>query len=320
MSQLFRTPKSQKNLNRLVEKRIMENNDSTEAFDPEDVLTDSEFVDDVEHDAEDEDDDDYEQMPEGMMTLDGHLSELRRTFLHSLLVAFGFACVAFAWKEWVFRIVFAPSKSDFILYRWINSAVNALGLNSMHLDDFAVQMINTELSSQFMTHISVSFYFGLLAASPYIVYKLLCFVRPALYDNEKRYSTIIVLIIYILFAFGLLLNYFVIFPISFRFLGTYQVDTSVINTIALSSYISSFTLLSLMMGLVFEVPVLAFVLGKIGLITANMLANYRKIAFIGILVISAMITPPDVFSLLLMTVPLYGLYELSILVLKRIRR
>lgn len=287
---------------------------------PDDVALVEETVRDGEETDEKDKDDDSEPMPEGMMTLDGHLSELRRTLVHILLVAFGFACAAFVWKEWVFRIVFAPSKSDFALYRWINSAVDALGLTSMHLDDFAVQMINTELSSQFMTHISVSFYFGLLAASPYVVYKLFCFVRPALYEEEQRYSTVIVLAIYVLFAFGLLMNYFVIFPISFRFLGTYQVDTLVINTIALSSYISSFTLLSLMMGLVFEVPVLAFVLGKMDIITSEMLANYRKIAFVGILFVSALITPPDVFTLILMTIPLYGLYEVSIWILKCIER
>ena len=296
------------------------NNDSTEAFALEDTLTGSAFVEEVEHDIEAEEEDDSDPMPEGMMTLDGHLSELRRTLIHILLVAFGFACAAFVWKEWVFRIVFAPSKSDFVLYRWINSAVDALGLSSMHLNDFAVQMINTELSSQFMTHISVSFYFGLLAASPYVVYKLFCYVRPALYEEEQRHSTAIVLSIYVLFALGLLMNYFVIFPISFRFLGTYQVEESVINTIALSSYISSFTLLSLMMGLVFEVPVLAFVLGKMDIITADMLANYRKAAFIGILFVSALITPPDLFTLILMTIPLYGLYEISIWILRIINR
>ncbi len=286
----------------------------------DEVASVEEIVRDGEETDEEDEEDDSEPMPEGMMTLDGHLSELRRTLMHILLVAFSFACVAFVWKERVFRIVFAPSKSDFALYHWINSAVDALGLTSMHLDDFTVQMINTELSSQFMTHISVSFYFGLLAASPYIVYKLFCFVRPALYEEEQRYSTVIVLAIYVLFALGLLMNYFVIFPISFRFLGTYQVDTSVINTIALSSYISSFTLLSLMMGLVFEVPVLAFVLGKMGTITSEMLAYYRKVAFVGILFVSALITPPDVFTLILMTIPLYGLYEVSIWILKCVER
>lgn len=171
-----------------------------------------------------------------------------------------------------------------------------------------------------MTHISVSFYFDLLAASPYIVYKLFCFVRPALYENEQRYSIVMVVAIYTLFASGLLMNYFVIFSISFWFLRTYQVNTSVVNTITLSSYISSFTLLSLTMGLVFEIPILTFTLGKMGIITAQMLANYRRIAFIVIMVIAAFITPPDVFTLVLMTIPLYCLYELSIWILRRLER
>lgn len=271
------------------------------------------------HGGEEESGCDSEPMPEGMMTLDGHLSELRRTLVRILLVAFGFACAAFVWKEEVFGVVFAPAKSDFVLYRWINSAADALGLTSMRLDDFAVRIINTELSSQFMTHISMSFYFGLLVASPYAVYKLFCFVRPALYEEERRYSTAVVSAIYVLFALGLLMNYFVIFPISFRFLGTYQVDAAVVNTIALSSYISSFTLLSLMMGLVFEVPVSAFVLGKMGVIDAESLRLYRKYAFAIILVVSALITPPDVFTLVLMAIPLYLLYECSIAVLARIK-
>lgn len=270
--------------------------------------------------VEEDDDDDSEPMPEGMMTLDGHLAELRRTVIHILLVVSVFACAAFIWKELVFQIIFAPSKSDFALYRWINLAVDAMGLSSMRLDGFTVQVINTELSSQFMTHISMSFYFGLLFASPYVVYKLFCFVRPALYEEEQRYSVVIVITVYLLFALGLLMNYFIIFPISFRFLGTYQVETSVVNTIALSSYISSFMLLSLMMGLVFEIPVLAFVLGKMEIITSDMLAGYRKFAFVGILFVSALITPPDVFTLVLMTIPLYGLYEVSIRILKCIER
>lgn len=260
------------------------------------------------------------QMSGGMMTFEGHLAELRRTIIHSLLITFVSACVILAGKEYVFRIVFAPSKSDFVLYRWINSIIDALGLTSMRLEDFSVRIINTELSSQFMTHISVSFYFGLLATSPYIVYRLFCFVRPALYENERHYSIVVVSAIYALFTLGLLMNYFVIFPVSFRFLGTYQVDESVVNTITLSSYISSFTLLSLTMGLVFEVPILVFALGKMGIITAQMLASCRRIAFVVIMTVAAFITPPDVFTLVLMTIPLYCLYEFGIWILKRLNR
>ncbi|MCM1531303.1 MAG: twin-arginine translocase subunit TatC [Bacteroides sp.] len=251
-----------------------------------------------------------------LMTIDEHLSELRKTIIHIFVIVLCFAISAFIGKEWVFRVVFAPAQSDFILYRWINSILDTFGFSSLWIDKFSIQMINTELSSQFMTHISMSFYFGLLAASPYVIYKLFGFVRPALYEKEKRHAIPIVLTIYFLFLIGLLMNYFVIFPISFRFLGTYQVDSMVINTISLSSYISSFTLLSLTMGLVFEIPILASILGKMGLITAKMLSKYRHFAFVGIMVVAALITPPDIFSLILMTIPLYGLYEVSIGVLK----
>jgi len=254
---------------------------------------------------------------EGMMTLEEHLDELRSTLIRIIAVVAVFACAAFAWKDTMFDIIFAPAESDFLLYRRINRAVDAIGLHSMRLGDFSVQLINTELSSQFMTHISMSLYFGLLMASPYVVYRLFCFIRPALYEQERRHSTAIVTAIYMLFAAGLAMNYFVIFPISFRFLGTYQVSEIVTNTIALSSYISSFVLLSLMSGLIFEIPVLALLLGRTGLITAAMLAKYRKPAFVVIMIISALITPPDIFTLLLMTIPLYGLYEISIRILRR---
>jgi len=252
------------------------------------------------------------------MTVGEHLDELRHILIRICLVVGGFAILAFVYKENVFRIVFAPSKSDFTLYNWINRIVESMGFSGMILEDFHIQLINTELSSQFMTHISMSLYFGLLMASPYVVYQLFRFIRPALYEDELHYSTGIISIVYLLFATGLAMNYFIIFPISFRFLGTYQVDDTVVNAIALSSYISSFTLMSFMMGIVFEIPILAFILGKLGFISADMLRMYRKTAFVIIMIVSAVITPPDLFTLVLMSAPLYGLYEISILILRKI--
>lgn len=246
-----------------------------------------------------------------------HIDELRRRLMRIVVLIAVFSIAAFVCKEWLFDVVFAPSHDDFILYRWIDSLVQLFGIETMRPGRFEVQLINTELSSQFMTHIAMSFYCGCIMASPYIVYQIFRFVSPALYEHERRYSTRITVAIYTLFIVGLLMCYYIIFPISFRFLGTYQVSTEVVNTIALSSYISSFTLLSLMMGLTFEVPVLAFILGKVGLINADLLRRYRKIAFIAIMIVSAVITPPDLFTLVLMSLPLYGLYEFSILILGR---
>lgn len=260
----------------------------------------------------------YSDSSSGEMTMGEHLEELRGILLRVLSLALLFFIAAFIYKDQLFTFVFAPSESDFILYRTINSLLDKMNLSFMILSDFKVDIINTELSSQFMTHIQVAFYVALLAISPYIVYQLFRFIQPALYENERRYSICLVCAIYLLFTLGLMMNYFIIFPISFRFLGTYQVAQSVVNTITLSSYISSFTLLSFMTGVAFEIPVLALLLGRLGILKAEMLINYRKIAFVVILIISALITPPDAFTLILMTIPLYLLYELSILILKRI--
>jgi len=173
-------------------------------------------------------------------------------------------------------------------------------------------MIATDLSSQFMTHISTAIYLGLLGASPYILYELFRFISPALYENERKYSIQVAGIVYALFILGVLMSYFVLFPISFRFLGTYSVSAKVVSNITLDSYISTFVSLTLVMGLVFQLPVIAFFIGKLGFITSEMLSQYRKHALIIIMLVAAIITPPDVMTLVLVTIPLYLLYEISI--------
>ena len=163
-----------------------------------------------------------------------------------------------------------------------------------------------------MTHITTAVYLGLLGASPYILYELFRFISPALYENERRYSVQVAGIIYVLFMLGVLMSYFVLFPISFRFLGTYSVSAKVVSNITLDSYISTFVSLTLVMGVVFQLPVIAFFLGKLGIVTSDMLARYRKHAFIVIMLVAAIITPPDLMTLILVTIPLYLLYEVSI--------
>ena len=155
-------------------------------------------------------------------------------------------------------------------------------------------------------------YLGLLGASPYILYELFCFISPALYENERRYSVQVAGIIYVLFLLGVLMSYFVLFPISFRFLGTYSVSAKVVSNITLDSYISTFVSLTLIMGVVFQLPVIAFFLGKLGIITSDMLSRYRRHSFVVIMLVAAIITPPDLMTLILVTIPLYLLYEVSI--------
>jgi sec-independent protein translocase protein TatC len=169
-----------------------------------------------------------------------------------------------------------------------------------------------------MTHLSTSVYLALLLASPFILIELFRFITPALYDNERKYSARITCTIFLLFITGVLMSYFVIFPFSIRFLGTYQVSEDVVNMINLSSYISTFTALTFMMGIVFQIPVISFFLAKMGILEAEFMARYRRHALIIIMILAAIITPPDIFTLVLVTIPMYALYELSILIVKRI--
>jgi sec-independent protein translocase protein TatC len=193
--------------------------------------------------------------------------------------------------------------------------MHSVGID-FHFQEFNVQMIATDLSSQFMTHISTAIYLGILGASPYILYELFRFISPALYENERKYSVQVAGIIYVLFLLGVMMSYFVLFPISFRFLGTYSVSAKVVSNITLDSYISTFVSLTMVMGLVFQLPVIAFFVGKLGFVTSDMLSQYRKHALIVIMLVAAIITPPDLMTLILVTIPLYLLYEVSIRVVR----
>ena len=250
-----------------------------------------------------------------LLTFGGHLEVLRRMLFRILAVAGIIAVVVFCFKDITWGILMAPSEWDFCTYRWIESVMQAVGID-FRFEEFHVEMIATDLSSQFMTHISTAVYLGLLGASPYILYELFRFISPALYENERKYSVQVAGIIYVLFLLGVLMSYFVLFPISFRFLGTYSVSAKVVSNITLDSYISTFVSLTLIMGVVFQLPVIAFFLGKLGIVTSDVLARYRKHSFIIIMLVAAIITPPDLMTLILVTIPLYLLYEVSIRVVK----
>lgn len=254
---------------------------------------------------------------DNMMTFGGHLDVLRKILLRVMIVTLIFACIVFAFKDITFEILLAPSEWDFITYRVIEKFCNVFD-SKFRFDEFHIDLIATDLSSQFMTHITTSLYLGLLCASPFILYELFCFVSPALLENERKYSTQIVIIVYLLFVLGVLMSYYILFPISFRFLGTYSVADKIHSTITLDSYISTFVNLTLLMGLVFQLPILAFLLSKMGFIHSEYLIKYRRYAFLLICLVAAIITPPDVMTLILVAIPLYLLYEVSIKVIKRV--
>ena len=254
-----------------------------------------------------------------LLTFGGHLEVFRQMLFRILGVAGVIAAVIFCFKDITWQVLMAPSEWDFCTYRWLESIMQIIGID-FHFEKFNVNLIATDLSSQFMTHISTSVYLGILGSSPYILFELFRFISPALYENERKYSVQVAGIIYILFILGVLMSYFALFPISFRFLGTYSVSAKVVSNITLDSYISTFVSLTLVMGLVFQLPVIAFFLGNLGIITSSMLAEYRKHAFLAIMLIAAVITPPDIMTLVLVSIPLYLLYEISIRIVRIIER
>ena len=259
-----------------------------------------------------------EENEDGLMTTGGHLEVLRQMLLRILAVTLVIAIVVFCFKDTTWLLLLAPSEWDFCTYRWIEQTMQVVGMD-FHFEEYHVDLIATDLSSQFMIHVTTAVYLGLLGASPFILYELFRFISPALYDNERRYSVQVVGIIYVLFIVGVLMSYFILFPISFRFLGTYSVAERVHSTITIDSYVSTFVSLTLVMGLVFQLPVIAFFLRKIGVINSDMLSAYRKHAFVVIMIIAAIITPPDLMTLVLVTIPLYLLYEVSIKVVEWVK-
>lgn len=256
------------------------------------------------------------QPEKGLLSFGGHLEVLRRMLFRILGVALVFSCVIFCFKSETFDLLLAPSDSSFVTYHWIEKIIRCFD-TSFAFDGFNIELIATDLSSQFINHLTTSIYLGLLCASPLIIIELFNFISPALLETEKRYSVRVTLSIYPLFLIGVLMSYFILFPISFRFLATYTVANKVHTMITLDSYISSFVSLTLLMGLVFQLPVISFILAKFGFLQSSHMAAYRKHALIILAIIAAIITPPDVMTLILVVIPLYSLYEVSIILLKR---
>ena len=253
-----------------------------------------------------------DQMVNGL-TFWEHLDELRTVLLKSLAAWVIGAMAAFCFKDALFAVLFAPSSADFILYRGLCRLAQLTGWSALCPPHMQVSFLNTELTAQFMTHIQVSLWVGFLLALPLIVYWLYGFIAPALYEQEKRYSVRLMVSVTLLFLAGVVLDYFLIFPLSFRFLSAYQVTELVVNQISLSSYITLFIVLALLMGLLFEVPILTWFLAKMGILNCDLLRQARKYVFVALLIIAAVITPTgDPFTLLLVTLPIYLLYELSI--------
>ncbi|MBR1839983.1 MAG: twin-arginine translocase subunit TatC, partial [Prevotella sp.] len=204
-------------------------------------------------------------------------------------------------KDELFAVVLAPRSGDFVSYR-------LLGVSASD-----IHLMNTGLTEQFMIHMRTAVYAGLLVASPYVLYELFRFVAPGLYADVRRYAVRIVGAAYVMFVVGTLVNYFLVFPLTVRFLGTYQVSSDVANMLTLQSYIDTLLGMSLAMGVVFELPVVTVLLGRMGLISADTMARYRRHALVAILIVAAVITPTtDAFTLMVVALPMWLLYEVSV--------
>lgn len=239
------------------------------------------------------------------LTFWDHLDVLRSSLIRMGVAVVVFAVAAFCLKDELFSVVLAPRSSNFVTYKLLG------------VDPFSIHLMNTGLTEQFMIHMRTAIYAGLLVASPYILYELFRFVSPGLYQNERHYVVWIVGAAYMMFLMGTLVNYFVVFPLTVRFLGTYQVSPDVANMLTLQSYIDTLIGMSLVMGVVFELPVVCGLLGHMGLINNRMMSEYRRHAIVAILVVAAIITPTtDMFTLFVVALPIYLLYELSIQIVR----
>lgn len=235
-----------------------------------------------------------------------HLEDLRGSLIRIVVAALVFSTLAFCFKDLLFKIVLAPKDSSFFMYRLFGGG------------DFSIQLMNIGLTEQFMIHLKTACAFGILMASPYILYVLFDFVRPALYEKERKHSVSLVLAAYVMFLIGVAVNYLFVFPLTVRFLGTYQVSGEVHNMLTLQSYMDTLLMMSLVFGIIFEIPVISWLLARFGLLKAEWMTQYRRHAVVAILILAAIITPTgDAFTLIIVSLPIWLLYELSVIVVRR---
>ena len=234
-----------------------------------------------------------------------HLDVLRGSIIRILVVSIVCGIGAFCFKEQLFNLVLAPKSSNFITHRLMGT------------EPFDLHLMNTGLTEQFMIHMKTALCFGVLCASPYVLYILYKFISPALYQRERHYAGRIVGSAYAMFMVGVVVNYLLIFPLTVRFLGTYQVSNEVDNMLTIQSYIDTLLMMSLVFGIVFEIPVISWLLAIFGLLKSDCMKKFRKHAFVAIVIVAAAITPTaDVFTLSIVSIPIWLLYEASIWIVK----
>ncbi len=254
------------------------------------------------------------------MSFFDHLEELRWHLLRVVIAGIIFSILAFIFKEFIFdKVIFAPTHSNFISYEYWCLLIKKLNLSeSLCLGNNTFEIINTEMAGQFMVHIKIALGLGVILAFPYMVWEAWRFISPALKINELRASRTAILISASLFFIGVLFGYFVLTPFSLDFLAKYNVSNIVSNMFSLTNYINFVGTLVLASGIMFQMPILVFLLAKIGLVSATLMKNYWRYAFLICMILAAIITPPDVASMIMVGIPLFGLYLLSIFVAQKV--
>ncbi len=251
------------------------------------------------------------------MSFLGHLEALRWHLFRAVIVTVTMAVVLFFFKEFLFDdVLLAPKNPEFLTYRVLCNLGQKLNMGEeLCIKVIPFTLISTDISAQFTTHMWVAFIAGLVVSFPYVVWEIWRFVKPALSEKEKNYARGIVFYTSFLFLTGVLFGYYVITPMTVNFLGSYQVSEAVRNTITLDSFISTVTTMTLISGIVFELPIVVYFLSKVGILTPLFMRTYRRHAVIVILILAAVITPTsDATTLMMVAIPLYVLYEISILV------
>lgn len=250
-----------------------------------------------------------------------HLEELRWVLVRSLVSVLLGAIVAFIFSGFIFnRLILLPKSPEFLTNRILCALAQMLDSPALCINSESLNIININMAGQFNAHIMVSVYVGIVIAFPYIVYQFWKFVSPALYENERKKTRGAVFYISALFIVGVLFGYYIISPLTIHFLGGYSVSGEVTNQINLNSFIASVTSVTLATGILFELPILVVFLTKAGIVTPAFLRKYRRHIFVLIMAVAAIITPPDILSLLLVTLPLWLLFEASIVLSARIYR
>jgi sec-independent protein translocase protein TatC len=250
-----------------------------------------------------------------------HLEELRWHIIRSVLAIFIFMITAFVCRNIIFdMIILAPKNADFITARLLCSLGAKMGTDAICINQHPVNLINIKMAGQLTTHIIVSLVAGLILAFPVVLWELWKFFKPALKPNEIKYSKGAILITSLLFFIGVLFGYFALAPLSIHFLTSYAVSGDVVNQIYVRSYIGTITSICLATGVIFELPIVAYFLTKIGVVTPEFMRTYRRHSIVVIFILAAVITPPDVFSQILVAIPLLILYEVSIFISARVVR